>query len=91
MRPRLRLMAGRGKCRSRRRCQSDEAKLKSVLTPMIGASFTLVMASTGEVQRVEGLSAVAESAAQDPATAGALDRLKANFSDESMRSPCRSA
>jgi hypothetical protein len=63
--------------------------LKSVVTPMIGASFTLVMAPTGEVQRVEGLSKVAEkmfqSVPQDPAMAGILDGLKANLSDEAMR------
>jgi Family of unknown function (DUF6263) len=64
--------------------------LKSVLSPMIGASFTLVMAPTGEVQKVEGLSKLAEkmfqSLPQDPAMAGILDGLKANLSDEAMRS-----
>jgi len=64
--------------------------LKSVVTPMVGASFTLVMAPTGEVQRVEGLSKVAEkmfqNVPQDPAMAGILDGLKANLSDEAMRS-----
>jgi Family of unknown function (DUF6263) len=64
--------------------------LKTVLSPMIGASFTLVMASTGEVQKVEGLSALADkvfkTVAQDPAAAGVLDGLKANLSDDAMRS-----
>jgi hypothetical protein len=64
--------------------------LKSVVSPMIGASFTLVMAPTGEVQKVEGLSTLAEkmfqSVPQDPAMAGMLDGLKANLSDEAMKS-----
>jgi len=64
--------------------------LKTVLMPMVGASFTLVMAPSGEVKKVEGLSALAEkvftSASQDPAAAGVLDGLKANLSDEAMRS-----
>jgi Family of unknown function (DUF6263) len=66
------------------------AMLKGVLGPMIGASFTLVMAPTGEVQKVEGLSALAEkvfkNVSQDPAAAGVLDGLKANLSDDAMRS-----
>ena len=57
---------------------------------MIGESFTLVMAPTGEVQKVEGLSKLAEkmfkNIPQDPATAGILDGLKANLSDDAMRS-----
>jgi hypothetical protein len=64
--------------------------LKTVLTPMVGASFTLVMAPTGEVKKVEGLSALAEkvftSVSQDPAAAGVLDGLRANLSDEAMKS-----
>jgi hypothetical protein len=66
------------------------AMLKTVLTPMVGASFTLVMAPTGEVLKVEGLSALADkvfkTVAQDPAAAGVLDGLKANLSDDAMRS-----
>jgi hypothetical protein len=64
--------------------------LKGVVSPMVGASFTLVMAPTGEVQKVEGLSKLAEkmfqSVPQDPGMAGILDGLKANLSDEAMRS-----
>jgi hypothetical protein len=48
------------------------------------------MAPTGEVQKVEGLSKLTEkmfqSLPQDPAAAGILDGLKANLSDDSMRS-----
>jgi hypothetical protein len=66
------------------------AMLKGVLTPMIGESFTFVMAPTGEVQKVEGLSKLTEkmfqSLPQDPAAAGILDGLKANLSDDAMRS-----
>ena len=65
------------------------AMLKTVLTPMVGATFTMTMAPTGEVQKVEGLSALAAkvftSVAQDPAAAGVLDGLKANLSDEAMQ------
>ena len=57
---------------------------------MIGESFTLVMAPTGEVQKVEGFAKLAEkmfkSVPQDPAVAGILDGLKANLSDDAMRS-----
>lgn len=64
--------------------------LRTVVSPMVGASFTLVMAPTGEVQKVEGLSKVAEkmfqSVPQDPAMTGMLDGLKANVSDEAFRS-----
>jgi len=66
------------------------AMLKGVMAPLIGESFTLVMAPTGEVQKVEGLSKLTEkmfqSLPQDPAAAGILDGLKANLSDDSMRS-----
>ncbi len=66
------------------------AMLKGVLAPMVGQSFTLVMAPTGEVLKVEGLSKLAEkmfqSLPQDPAAAGILDGLKANLTDEAMRS-----
>jgi len=65
------------------------AMLKTVLGPMVGASFTLVMAPTGEVLKVEGLSALAEkvfkNVAQDPSAAAVLDGLKANLSDDAMR------
>jgi hypothetical protein len=67
-----------------------DAMLKSVLSPMIGASYTLVMAPTGEVEKVEGLSRIAEkmfeAIPQSPEMAGMLSGLKANFSDEAMRS-----
>jgi hypothetical protein len=66
------------------------ARIKEVLSPMIGASFTVVMAPTGEVLKVEGLTALAEkmfkAVAPDPAAAGMIDSLKANMSDDAMRS-----
>ncbi len=65
------------------------AMLKRVMTPMIGESFTLVMAPTGEVQKVEGLTKLTEKMfqglPQDPAVAGILDGIKANLSDDAMR------
>jgi hypothetical protein len=64
--------------------------LKGMLSPMIGASFTTVMAPTGEVQKIEGLSMLVEkmfkNVAQDPAVGGVMEGLKANFTDEAMRS-----
>jgi hypothetical protein len=66
------------------------AMLTSVLSPMIGASYTVVMAPTGEVQKVEGLSALAEkmfqAIPQNPEMAGMLSGLKANLNDQAMRS-----
>ena len=65
------------------------AMLKNIFSAMIGESFTLVMAPTGEVQKVEGFAKLAEkmfkNIPQDPATAGMLDGLKANLSDDAMR------
>jgi Family of unknown function (DUF6263) len=65
------------------------AMLKGIMLPMIGESFTIVMAPTGEVQKVEGLSKLAEkmfqSVPQEPAVAGILDGMKANLSDDGMR------
>ena len=66
------------------------ARLKAVLAPMIGQSYNVVMAPTGEVVKVEGISKLAEkmfsNMSADPASAGVLDGLKASLSDESMRS-----
>jgi hypothetical protein len=66
------------------------AMLRRVMTPIIGESFTLVMAPTGEVQKVEGLTKLTEKMfqglPQDPAVAGILDGVKANLSDDAMRS-----
>ena len=63
--------------------------LKGLLSPMLGESFTIVFAPTGDVQKVEGLSAVADkmfrAMPQDPAMAGMLDGLKNNVSDDAMR------
>ena len=65
------------------------AMLKGVLAPMIGESFTIVMAPTGEVQKVEGLSKLTEkmfgNLPQEPAVAGILDGLKYNLGDDAMR------
>ena len=64
--------------------------LKNVFSGVLGESFTLVMAPTGEIQKVEGLSKIAENVfknvSTDPGAAGILDGLKANLSDDGMRS-----
>ena len=66
------------------------AMLKAVFSGIVGESFTLVMAPTGEIQKVEGLSKIAENVFKnipnDPAAAGVIDSLKASLSDEGMRS-----
>ena len=66
------------------------ARLKAVLAPMIGQPYTVVMAPTGEVVKVDGLSKLAEkmfsNMPADPASAGMLDGLKASLSDDAMRS-----
>lgn len=63
--------------------------LKDVFSQMIGQPYTLVMAPTGEVKKVEGISRLAEkvfkSVAPDPAMAGMLDGIKANMTDDAMR------
>ena len=66
------------------------ARLKAVLAPMIGQPYTVVMAPTGEVVKVDGLSKLAEkmfsNMPADPMSAGMFDGLKASLSDDSMRS-----
>ena len=66
------------------------ATLKAVLAPMIGQPYTVVMAPTGEVVKVDGLSKLAEkmfsNMSADPMAAGMLDGLKASLSDDAMRS-----
>jgi len=65
------------------------AMLKGIFTAMIGESFTLVIAPTGAVQKVEGVSKLAEkmfkAIPQDPASAGIINGLKSNISDDAMR------
>ncbi len=65
------------------------AMLKDIFSAMVGESFTLLLAPTGEVQKVEGFAKLAEkmfkNIPEDPAAAGILDGLKANLSDDSMR------
>ena len=57
---------------------------------MIGQPYTVVMAPTGEVVKVDGLSKLAEkmfsNMSADPMAAGMLDGLKASLSDDAMRS-----
>ena len=64
--------------------------LKKSLSQAIDQPYTIVLGPTGEVQRVEGLSKLAEKmfsgVSADPAAAGLLDGLKASVSDDSMRS-----
>jgi hypothetical protein len=67
-----------------------DALLKSVLSGLVGESFVLTMAPTGKIEKVEGLTAIAEkvfkNVPNDPSTAGMLDGLKANMTDDAMRS-----
>jgi Family of unknown function (DUF6263) len=65
------------------------AMLKDIFSAMIGESFTLVIAPTGEVQKAEGFAKVAEkmfkNVPQDPQVAGIMEGLKANLSDDAMK------
>lgn len=62
---------------------------KEVFSQLIGQPYTVTIAATGEVKKVAGLSQLADkmfkSITPDPATAGMLDGLKANLSDDAMR------
>ncbi len=65
----------------------DRARGSRCPPPLIGQSYTVVMAPSGEVVKVEGISKLAEkmfsNMSADPAAAGVLDGLKASLSDES--------
>jgi len=64
--------------------------LKRLFTPMIGASFRVTVAPTGEISKVEGVSQMAEkmfgSVQLDPQMEGMLSGAKAVLSDEGMKS-----
>lgn len=66
------------------------AILKDVFSQLIGQPYTLVVASTGEIKKVEGVSQIAEkmfkNVAEDPMMAGMLNGLRANMSDDAIRS-----
>jgi hypothetical protein len=63
--------------------------LKTMLTPLSGAQFTMTLTPTGAVQKVEGITRTVEkmfaSLPQDPQIQGMLSGLKANLSDEGMK------
>jgi hypothetical protein len=65
------------------------AALKDVFSQLVGQSYTLVVAPTGEVKKVDGVSQLAEkmfkNVGSDPAMAGMLDGLKSNLSDDAVR------
>ena len=65
------------------------AMLKDVFSQMIGQSYTVTIAPSGEVKKVDGISRLADKMFKnippDPAMAGMLDGLKANLSDDAMR------
>ncbi len=63
--------------------------LKTVLSPLAGAQFTLTLTPTGSVQKVEGISRAMEkmfaNLPQDPQVQGMLSGLKANLSDDGIK------
>jgi hypothetical protein len=63
--------------------------VKGIYSSLIGEPFTVVMAPTGAVQKVEGFSSIAEkmfkNIPQDPAAAGMLNGIKSSLSDEAVR------
>jgi len=68
---------------------TPSAMFKDLFSQMIGQPFTMTMAPTGEVKKVEGVSQLADkmfkSVAPDPSMAGILDSMKANMNDDAMR------
>jgi hypothetical protein len=66
-----------------------DATMKQIFTPMVGASFTLVMAPTGTIQRVEGVTGLAAkmfaNLPEDPQTAGLFAGLRAGVSDDAVK------
>jgi hypothetical protein len=65
------------------------AMLKKVFTDFVGASFTMVISPTGEVQKVEGFTKLADkmfsNLPQEPAAANMMNGFKASLSDDAMR------
>jgi hypothetical protein len=63
--------------------------LKNIFSQLIGQSYTVTMAATGEVKKVEGISQLAEkmfkNVGQDPMLSGMFDGMKANLSDDAMK------
>jgi hypothetical protein len=66
-----------------------DAAMKQIFTPMVGATFTLVMSPAGTVQRVDGFSKVAEKMfagmSDDPQAAGIFAGLKGSMNDEAVK------
>jgi hypothetical protein len=69
--------------------QDPTGMMKGVFTSMLGEPFTVVLAPTGRVDKVDGMSRVMEkmfkSMPQTPGGAQILDGLKNSLSDEAMR------
>jgi Family of unknown function (DUF6263) len=63
--------------------------MKDMLSGLLGQPYTVVISSTGSVQKIEGFSALAEkmfkAVPQNPAGLAITNALKGIFSDESMR------
>jgi Family of unknown function (DUF6263) len=68
---------------------SAPAALKDMLTALVGQTLVVVVAPSGQVQKVDGMSRIVEKAAQsanpDPSTASLVETLKSNFSDDQLR------
>jgi Family of unknown function (DUF6263) len=69
--------------------QDPTGMMKDIFSAMLNEPFLVVMAPTGRIESVEGLSRVVEKISktlpQNPGSAAALDAIKASLSDEAMR------
>jgi hypothetical protein len=68
---------------------SAPAALKDMLTALVGQTLVVVMAPSGQVQKVDGMSRIIEKATQgansDPSTAPLVETLRSNFGDDQLR------
>jgi len=69
--------------------QDPTGMMKSMFSALVGQPFTVVLAPTGRVEKVEGMSRVMEkmlkNLPQDPGSAPVLEAIKGSLSDEAMR------
>ena len=69
--------------------QDPTGMMKNIFSSMIGEPFTVVVAPTGRVEKVEGMSRMMEKMLktfpQNPGSLPVMEALKSSLSDEAMR------
>ena len=69
--------------------QDPSGMMKNMFSAMLGVPFTVVLAPTGRVEKVDGMSRIMEKVfqtlPQNPGSAAALEAVKGSLSDEAMR------